>query len=94
MSKVVLKLYVAGHSHRSESAIANLRKICDGAPDDLLEMDVVDVLARPDLGIREQILVTPTLIRESPPPAQRIVGDLSDPDKVLVWLDIEHSQAI
>jgi circadian clock protein KaiB len=57
-------------------------------------VDVIDVLANPDLGIREQILVTPTLIRESPPPAQRIVGDLSDPDKVLVWLDMERSQAI
>jgi len=86
MSNLVLKLYVAGHSPRSERAIANLRRICDHAPDSAFQVGVVDVLAQPDLGVREQILVTPTLIRELPQPVQRIVGDLSDPDRILMWL--------
>ena len=88
MSKFVLKLYVTGRTPRSERAVANLRRICarfQAAQYDLL---IIDVLDRPQLAEEEKILATPTLIKESPPPARRVIGDLSDMAQVLSVLDL------
>ncbi len=89
MSKVLLKLYVAGHTPRSRDAIANLKRICEKELSDY-ELVVIDVLERPQLAEGEKIMATPTLIKELPPPVRRIIGDLSDAAKVLLGLDIER----
>ena len=84
----MLQLYIAGHTPRSETAIANLRRICEVAWSGPYELVVIDVLECPHLATAEQILVTPTLIRTSPPPLRRVVGDLSSTEKVLLGLDL------
>jgi circadian clock protein KaiB len=89
MNKSLLKLYITGHTPRSERAIANLNRICDQELGGQYELVVIDVLERPQLAEDERILATPTLIRALPPPLRRIVGDLSDTEKVLVGLDLE-----
>ena len=91
MSKFVLKLYVTGKTPRSERAIANLRRVCDEELEGKYEMQVIDVLEHPQLAEDEKILATPTLIKEIPPPLRRIIGDLSDKEKVLLGLDLQPS---
>ncbi len=88
MNKFKLKLYVTGKTTRSERAISNLRRICEEDLGGEYEMVVIDVLERPQLAEEEKILATPTLIKEIPPPLRRIIGDLSDREKVLLGLDI------
>ena len=87
-SKYVLKLYITGHTPRAERAIANLRRICEEELNGQYEMVVIDVLERPQLAEDEKILATPTLVKDLPPPLRRIIGDLSDTEKVLLGLDI------
>lgn len=88
MSLTVVKLYVTGQTPRSRAAIENLRRICDEELRGRYEMIVIDVLERPQLAEDEKILATPTVIKELPPPIRRIIGDLSDKDRVLVGLDL------
>ena len=88
MTKLVLKLYITGKTPRSELAILNLRRVCDEELAGRYEMQVIDVLERPQLAEDEKILATPTLIKEVPPPLRRIIGDLSDKEKVLLGLDL------
>ena len=87
-NKQVLKLYITGHTSRSDRAIANLRRICERELRGQYRMEVIDVMQRPQLAEDEKILATPTLIRVLPMPMRRIIGDLSDVDKVLVGLDL------
>lgn len=88
MNKYLLKLYVTGKTPRSEKAIANLRQICEQELANQYEMIIIDVLERPQLAEEEKILATPTLIKQLPPPLRRIIGDLSDKEKVLLGLDL------
>lgn len=88
MDKYVLKLYVTGKTSRAERAIQNMRKICNDDLGGRYELDIIDVLERPQLAEEEKILATPTLIKQIPPPLRRIIGDLSDRDRVLLGLDI------
>lgn len=88
MSKHILKLYVTGNTPRTERAIANLRRICESDLRGEYEMIVVDVLARPQLAEDEKILATPTLVKQLPPPLRRVIGDLTDAEKVLLGLDL------
>lgn len=88
-NRFTLKLYVTGNTQRSERAISNLRRICDQELGGLYKMLVIDVLERPNLAEDEKILATPTLVKQLPPPLRRIIGDLSDADKVLLGLDIQ-----
>jgi circadian clock protein KaiB len=83
----VLTLYVTGQSARSQRAVANLRELCAGLGD-RCELTVVDVLERPQAAEDERILATPTVIRRLPLPLRRVIGDLSDRDKVVLWLDL------
>ena len=92
MSRYILKLYITGHTPRAERAIMNLRRICEEELNGEYEMTVIDVLERPQLAEDEKILATPTLIKDLPPPLRRIIGDLSDAEKVLLGLDILPSQ--
>ncbi len=89
MNKVLLKLYVTGETPKSERAIANLRRICEGELEGQYELVIIDVLERPQLAEDEKILATPTLTKELPLPLRRIIGDLSETDKVLLGLDIQ-----
>ena len=84
----LLKLYVTGQTPRSLAAIANLRRICQEELNGSYEMVVIDVLERPQLAEDEKILATPTVVKELPTPMRRIIGDLSDTEKVLLGLDL------
>ena len=88
MERYLLKLYVTGRSPRSERAIANLHRICTEALGDGYDLEVVDVLEQPQRAERDRILVTPTLVRQAPPPPRRVLGDLSDAARVLWGLDL------
>lgn len=88
MTRYVLKLYIAGRTSRTEQAIAGIREICERDLSGMYELVVIDVLERPQLAENERILATPTLVRELPPPLRRVVGDLSDKERVLVGLDL------
>lgn len=92
MSKYVLKLYVAGATPRSIRAISNLEAICENELGGNYEMMIIDVLERPQLAEDERIVATPTLIKELPPPLRRIIGDLSDKEKVLIGLDLQPAR--
>lgn len=81
--RYLLKLFVAGGSARSEQAIANLRRFCKDNFLDGYELVIVDILTHPEAAEAQKILAVPTLIKELPLPARRIVGDLSDDAKVL-----------
>lgn len=88
MDKYVVKLYVTGQTPRSRRAIDNLRGICELELPGRYEMHVIDVLDRPQLAEDEKILATPTVVKELPVPTRRIIGDLSDAEKVLLGLDL------
>ena len=87
-SKNVLKLYVTGDTIRSDRAISNLEKLCQENFLNEYKIHIIDVLKQPDIAEKEKIIVTPTLIRESPLPQVRIIGDLSDIKTVLMGLGI------
>ena len=86
--KYILKLYITGQTTNSVKAIQNLRKILSGELKDVYGLKIIDVLKNPQLAEDEKILATPTLCRVLPPPVKRIIGDLSDKEKVLLGLDI------
>lgn len=84
----LLKLYIAGRTPRTEHAVSSLREICERELKGAYELAVIDVLERPQLAENEKIFATPTLVKELPPPLRRVVGDLSDRERVLIGLDI------
>ena len=88
MAKYLLKLYVTGHTPRAEVAIDNLRRICEDDLGGRYDVEIIDVLAHPQLAEDEKVLATPTLIKSLPPPLRRVIGDLSDKEKVLLGLDV------
>jgi circadian clock protein KaiB len=83
-----LRLYVAGTTDRSTHALANLRTICEELLADRYEIEVIDLLERPQLAKGEQIVAIPTLVRQLPEPVRKIIGDLSDRERVLIGLDL------
>ena len=85
---VHLKLYVTGLTSRSQTAIANLKEICQSEFGDSFRLDIIDVLEHPELAEKEKILATPSLLKSLPPPIRHLIGDLSDREKVLHSLDI------
>ena len=85
-----LRLYVAGQTPKSMAAIANVRKLCDRYLPGRCTIDIIDLMKDPALAQRHQIVAVPTLIRELPEPIRRIIGDLSDTQRVLLGLDIDH----
>jgi circadian clock protein KaiB len=87
-SRYVLRLYVAGKSPKSVNAIANLKKICEENLQGRYELEVIDLYQQPQLAQGEQIIALPTLIKKLPPPLRRIIGDMSNTERVLVGLDI------
>ena len=88
MSTYLLKLYVTGKSSRTRVAIENLERICREELAGQYEPQIIDVLEHPELAEDDRIMATPTLIKHLPPPLRRVIGDLSDKDKVLFGLDV------
>jgi len=86
--KHILKLYVTGKTANSQAAIKNLNDILEREPKDLYTLDVIDVSENPQAAEEDKILATPTLIKISPEPPRRIIGDLSDKKKVLLGLNL------
>lgn len=83
-----LRLYVAGQTPKSLTAIANLKAICEDHLAGRYTIEVIDLLLNPQLAAGDQILAVPTLVRRLPPPIKRVIGTLSDTERVLVGLDI------
>ena len=84
----ILRLYVAGQTPKSLAAFANLKRICEEHLAGQYEIEVVDLLENPQLAAGDQILAIPTLVRQLPPPVRKIIGDLSNTERVLVGLDV------
>jgi circadian clock protein KaiB len=83
-----LRLYVAGQTPNSLRAFANLQKICDEHLKGKYKIEIIDLLKQPQLAAGDQILAIPTVVRRLPEPLKKIIGDLSNTDRVLVGLDI------
>ena len=88
MQKYQLRLYIMGQTPRSVMAIKNLKAMCEKELKGQYELSIIDVLERPQLAENEKILATPTLIKDLPPPLRRVIGDLSNKEKVLMGLDV------
>lgn len=89
--KYILKLYTTGRTVTAETAIKNLMEICETELAGRYEIEIIDILQNPQLAEDEKIVVTPTLTKELPPPIRRIIGDLSDRERVLAGLDLVTS---
>jgi len=88
--RYVLKLYITGQTPNSVRALENLKRLAQEVLKDNYEIMVIDILKEPELAERDKILATPTLVKQLPPPVRKIVGDLSNRDKVLLGLDLTH----
>lgn len=84
-----LRLYVAGQTSKSISALSNLQAICEEHLKNKYRIEVIDLLKNPQLASGDQILAIPTLVRRLPEPLKRIIGDLSQTERVLVGLDLQ-----
>jgi len=84
----ILKLYVAGQTPKSILAFSNLKKICEEHLNGKYQIEIIDLLEKPQLAKGDQILAVPTLVRKLPTPLKKIIGDLSNTERVLVGLDI------
>ncbi|HXI69040.1 MAG TPA: circadian clock protein KaiB [Verrucomicrobiae bacterium] len=86
-----LRLYVAGQTPKSLTAFANLKKICENHLKGRYRIEVIDLLEQPQLSKGDQIVAIPTLVRKLPVPVRKIIGDLSDTERVLVGLDLRQA---
>lgn len=84
-----LRLYVAGKTAKSVAALDNLKRLCNTHLAGRYEIEVVDLLVNPQLAAGDQILAVPTLVRKFPEPLRKIIGDLSNEERVLVGLDLQ-----
>ena len=84
----ILRLYVAGQTAKAIAAFANLKAICEEQLKGRYELEVIDLLENPKLAREDQIVALPTLVRKLPPPLRKIIGDLSDTERVLIGLNL------
>jgi circadian clock protein KaiB len=84
----ILRLYIAGQTPRSVAAFANLKRICEQHLAGRYRIEIIDLIQKPQLAAGDQILAVPTLVRRLPEPVRKIIGDLSNTDRVLVGLDV------
>jgi circadian clock protein KaiB len=85
-----LRLYVAGQSPKSMTAFANLKKVCEEFLDGQYQLEVIDLTIQPHLAQKDQIVALPTLVRKLPEPIKRIIGDLSNAERVMIGMEIAH----
>jgi len=83
-----LRLYVAGQTPKSIAALANLKRICQEHLQEKYNIEIIDLVRNPQLARKDQILAIPTLVRSLPQPLKKIIGDLSNTEKVLLGLDV------
>ena len=88
-----LRLYIAGQTSRSITALANIQRICDEHLEGRYRIEVIDLLERPQLARGDQIVALPTLVRKLPEPIRKLVGDLSNTERALVGLDLRPRAA-
>ena len=93
-AKYILRLYITGTTSRSVDAINNIKKICEKYLEDRYELEVIDLYQKPCLAKDEQIIAAPTLIKKLPLPFRRIIGDLSNKEKVLLGLDLRDRKSV
>jgi circadian clock protein KaiB len=86
--RYVLRLYVTGTTQRSGAAIANVRRTCEEHLAGQYDLEVIDIYQQPALAKGDQIIAVPTLIKQLPPPLRRLIGDMSDTERVLMGLDL------
>lgn len=86
--KYELRLYIAGNTAKSATALQNLKRYCEEHLKGIYSIEVIDLLVNPQLAEGDQILAIPTLVKKVPEPVRKIIGDLSNEEKVLVGLDI------
>jgi circadian clock protein KaiB len=84
----ILRLYVAGRTTKSVTALANLKRICETHLKGQYEIEIVDLVEKPERAKMDQIVAVPTLVRQLPPPVRKIIGSLVDEERVLVGLDL------
>jgi circadian clock protein KaiB len=84
----ILRLYVAGQTAKAMAAFTNLKTICEEQLKGRYELEVIDLLENPKLAREDQIVALPTLVRRLPPPLRKIIGDLSDTERVLIGLNL------
>jgi circadian clock protein KaiB len=89
----ILRLYVAGPTARSAAALQNLERICEEHLAGRYRIELIDLLEQPQLARGDQIVAVPTLVRRLPPPMKKIIGDLSNQERVLVGLDLRPRRA-
>ena len=87
--KYILKLYITGMTRRSQEALRNLEKICREYLGDNYELEVIDIYQQPTLAKGDQIIAVPTLIKQLPLPLRRMIGDLSQEDRIILGLDLK-----
>jgi circadian clock protein KaiB len=92
--KWILRLYIAGQTLKANTALSNLKLICEDQLKGKYHIEVIDLLKQPRLARDNQILAVPTLVRKLPVPVRRIIGDLSDKERVLVGLDLLAHSAL
>lgn len=85
----VLRLYITGNTPQSSRAIENIKKLCETYLQGRYELTIVDLYQTPEAAQAEQIICAPTLVKQLPPPLRRLIGDLSNPNRVLLALDIK-----
>jgi circadian clock protein KaiB len=90
-SPIELRLYVAGETPRSVAALSNLRRLCDECVRGNYRLEIIDLLKQPKLARGDQILAVPTLVRRLPQPMRKIIGDLSNREKLLIGLDLQDA---
>src|SRR5690242_20819455 len=93
MAKWELRLYIAGNTSRSATALRNLKRYCEEHLKGIYDIEVIDLLKNPQLAEGDQILAIPTLVKKVPEPVRKIIGDLSNEEKVLVGLDIRPARS-
>lgn len=87
--KFVLKLFVSGATARSSRAVENIRNFCEEHLQGRYELEIVDIYQQPELLEKDQVIAAPTLIKELPPPIRKLIGDMSDVDRILIGLNIK-----
>ncbi len=90
-AKFILKLYITGLTPRSQQALRNIEKVCRERLGDRYTLEVIDIYQQPWLAKDEQIIAAPTLVKKLPLPLRRLIGDLSQEDRILLGLDLKRS---
>jgi circadian clock protein KaiB len=88
LQRYVLRLYVSGMTTRSTTALAAIKALCEEQLHGRYELEVIDIYQHPQLAVDEQIIAVPTLVRHLPEPLRRIIGDLSNEERLLMGLDL------